>query len=402
VAAWPEAAPRGSVSRFCREHEVSRSWFYEVRARLKAAGVDGLRRKASPVRSPAAVAVEVEEIAVRLRKELAEDGLDHGPISVRDNMVALGIAAPSRATLARIFTRRGLVVAQPQKRPRSSWRRFEAAQVHQRWQMDAFAWPLAGGEPAVVFQPLDDRSRIVASFAASGETSQAAVAAFEAMVNDFQPPQELLTDNGTALNQSRRGQLTELTRRAHALGVRTSTGRPGHPQTQGKDERVHATTQKWLAARTRATTLAELQTQLDAFDGYYNFRRGHQALGVDPTTGRLRTPAQILAAGPTAEPPLPPQPEPQVTTTPRHQIESRTALVRAGGKVNVAHKIIQVGAEQIGQTLHVVINGPTLLVLDQQGELLRAVHLSANVRYYGNGKPRGGRRTPRARPSPLP
>jgi hypothetical protein len=45
VAAWPSAAPRGAVTRFCREYQVSRSWFYQVRARVAAEGVDGLKRR---------------------------------------------------------------------------------------------------------------------------------------------------------------------------------------------------------------------------------------------------------------------------------------------------------------------------------------------------------------------
>jgi hypothetical protein len=121
IAAWPVDAPRGAVSRFCREYEVSRSWFYQVRARVAVEGVElGLqRRRRSPDRSPLAIPIEIEEIAVRLRNELAEDGCDHGPITVRDRLLKLGITAPSQSTLSRIFTRRGMVVPEPRKRPRS-------------------------------------------------------------------------------------------------------------------------------------------------------------------------------------------------------------------------------------------------------------------------------------------
>jgi putative transposase len=399
VAAWPPDAPRGAVSRFCREHDVSRSWFYEVRARVAAEGVDGLQRRPRP-RPATAVPAEVEDIAVRVRKELADAGLDNGPVSVRDKMLQLGVAAPSRATLARLLARRGMVVAQPQKRPRSSWRRFEAAQVHHRWQLDSFAWPLAGGEAAVVFQMLDDRSRaLVASRAASGETSEDAVAVFTTAVADFQVPCELLTDNGTALNPWRRGVLGQLAAHAQQLGVRTITGRVRHPQTQGKDERVHATTQKWLRAQVRAATLAELQDQLDRFDSIYNFRRGHQALGLDPSTGWLRTPAQALADGPLAEPPQPPSPEPPPSAVAGPgPLRARRARVSDKGKIAVAGKHIQVGAERIGQTLPVVVDGSTVTVFDEHGQLIATVHTVPGVHYYGNGKPRG--RRPKTRRDP--
>lgn len=398
VAAWPADAPRGAVSRFCREHRVSRSWFYEVRARVAAEGLDGLQRRPRP-RPTTTVPLEVEDIAVRIRKELAGDGLDNGPISVRDKMLQLGIAAPSRATLARLLARRGMVVPQPQKRPRSSWRRFEAAQVHLRWQLDSFAWPLAGGEAAAVFQMLDDRSRaMLASRAAPAETSADAVAVFDTAVADFQVPCELLTDNGTALNPWRRGVLGQLAAHAQQLGVRTITGRVRHPQTQGKDERVHATTQKWLRAQPRATTLAELQHQLDRFDGIYNFQRGHQSLGLDPATGWLRTPAQALAAGPFAEPPTPAPQAPHVAG--QHQLRPRRAKVTDKGKITVAGKHVQVGAERAGQDLPVVVDGSTITVFDEHGQLIRTVQTLPGVRYYGNGKPRGRRPTPKTTPSP--
>jgi putative transposase len=129
-------------------------------------------------------------------------------------------------------------------------------------------------------------------------------------VADFQVPQRLLTDNGTALNPWRRGVVSRLVSHVTRLGVKPITGRPGHPQTQGKDERVHATLLRWLRVRARAATLAELQAQLDTFDAYYNFQRGHQALGIDPVTGWLRTPAQALTEDPAAVPPSPPKPKP--------------------------------------------------------------------------------------------
>ena len=397
VATWPADATRGAVTRFCREYEVSRSWFYQVRARVAAEGIDGLqRRPRSPGRSRLAVPLEIEEIAVRLRKELAEDGCDHGPITVRDRLLKLGIAAPSVATLARIFTRRGMVVPQPQKRPRSSYRKFEAALVHELWQLDAFEWPLLDGSPAVVFQLEDDHSRCsVASRAATGETSQDAIAVFDAGVAAYQVPCRLLTDNHASLNPTRRGVVGQLVSHVEKLGVKPITGRPRHPQTQGKDERLHATTVKWLQARPRAATLAELQAQLDEFDHYYNHVRGHQALARD-SAGLLRTPAQAVAEDPVATPPTPPDPEPKPVVRRRPPpLASRSVVVDGKGKVNVAYKKIQVGGQRRGQTVRVIINGSVITILDATGQLIRTVTITADTLYYGNGQPRGGRPRPR-------
>src|SRR6478735_3767498 len=86
IIAWPKNAPRGAVSRFCRENEVSRSRFYEIRARAEAEPVlSALQPRAVQrgARHSQAIDIELEELAVRIRKELAQDGWDHGPVTVR-------------------------------------------------------------------------------------------------------------------------------------------------------------------------------------------------------------------------------------------------------------------------------------------------------------------------------
>jgi putative transposase len=179
------------------------------------------------------------------------------------------------------------------------------------------------------------------------------------------------------------------------LGVKPITGRPRHPQTQGKDERLHATTLKWLQARPRAATLAQLQAQLDEFDHYYNQVRGHQGLARD-SAGLLRTPAQAVAEDPAATPPPPPDPEPKPVVRRRPPpLASRSAVVDGKGKVNVAYKKIQVGGQRRGQTVRVIINGSVITILDAAGQLIRTVTITADTLYYGNGQPRGRRPNPK-------
>ena len=155
IVTWSDDAPRGAVKRFCEEHGVSRSQFYEIRARARAEGPVAAmlpRPRPAPARHRQAVPVEVEELAVTIRKELINEGWDGGPVTVRHKLLDLGIAAPAASTLARIFTRRGMVIAQPQKRPKTRWRRFEAATVHECWQLDGFGWLLLDGTPFTILQ----------------------------------------------------------------------------------------------------------------------------------------------------------------------------------------------------------------------------------------------------------
>ncbi|MGH8879573.1 MAG: integrase core domain-containing protein [Stackebrandtia sp.] len=402
VAVWPEDAPRGAVTAFCGQYRVSQSWFYEVRGRVRAEGAGAalLPRSTAPRTSPAAIVSDLADLAVKIRRELADDGADCGPISVRHRMLQMGLAAPSRASLARIFAARGEVIPQPQKRPRSSYRRFCFALVHECWQLDGTEWALSDGTVVVIMQLLDDHSRyLFGSVADHGETVTAAIAIMRDAVAAHRPPQLLLSDNGTALNPSRRGWTGRLGTWLAGFGVRQICSRPYHPQTCGKNERIHQTLQKWLSARPLAATLDELNDQLAAFDRWYNHHRPHQALN-------MRTPADVLATDRHADTPTPPDPVPAS----RHQTPPRLQVTRIkvgdNGSARVKNYAIHLGREHAArQVLVVVAPGPVpgthhLDIADPGGTLIRSLNTTAGTRYYGNGRPPGGRLRPRHQPTP--
>lgn len=79
------------------------------------------------------------------------------------------------------------------------------------WQLDATEYVLTGGRKCVILQLEDDHSRYaVASHVAWGETSEAAITVFDKAVARHGVPQRLLSDNGAALNPTRRGYLGQL------------------------------------------------------------------------------------------------------------------------------------------------------------------------------------------------
>ena len=71
---------------------------------------------------------------------------------------------------------------------------------------------------------------------------------------------------------------------------------PNHPTTCGKVERFHQTLKRWLISQPRATTITELQTQIDAFVDEYNHHRPHCSMP------QRATPATIYTARPKATP----------------------------------------------------------------------------------------------------
>lgn len=239
--------------------------------------------------------------AIQVRAALESSGLDHGPISVHDKMHAMGLAVvPSTAALSRIFREAGVARHEPRKKPRSAWRRFVYPAPNACWQLDATEYVLTGGRKCVIFQLIDDHSRYaVASHVAWSETAAAAIVVFDKAVAANGVPQRLLSDNGAALNPSRRGQLGQLVERVSWLGVEAITGKPYKPTTQGKNERFHQTLFRYLDKQPLAASLDELQAQVDAFDQIHNTERPHQGL-----PGRV-TPATAWEATPKADAPRP-------------------------------------------------------------------------------------------------
>ncbi len=382
------------MTTFCAEHGISRKTFYAIRTRVKedgpAAALEPRSRR--PHQSPNKLGEDVKQQALDVRAALERSGLDHGPISVHEKLKSLGMPAPSEASLARIFREKGVARFEPKKKPRAAYRRFVYPAPNACWQLDATEYVLSGGRRCVIFQLEDDHSRVeVASHVAAGETSEAALTVMAKGIAARGVPQRLLTDNGSALNPTRRGWEGELVAYATSLGVEAITGRPYRPTTQGKNERLHQTLFRWLDKQPIADTIPELQAQVDAFDLIYNTQRPHQAL-----PGRM-TPQRAWDATPVAEPPRPapdrPAPArpapPAPTSSIRHGAhgdEQRT--VHASGYVKLLGVRFKLGAAHAGDTVHVTWDPQHVLFFDTHGTLLIAHRWpKPGATYVGNGRP---------------
>jgi putative transposase len=392
VCQWPDDAPRGAVTTFCFEHGISRKTFYAIRTRAKqegqAAALEPKSRR--PHTSPTKITDDVKDQALGVRAALESSGLDHGPISVHDKMLALGMSpVPSVASLARIFREKGVARAEPKKRPRASWRRFVYPAPNACWQLDATEYVLTGGRKCVIFQLIDDHSRYaVASHVAWGETADAAVTVFDKAVAAHGVPQRLLSDNGVALNPTRRGVLGRLVLRAKELGTEPITGKPYKPTTQGKNERFHQTLFRWLDKQPLADSLAELQAQVDAFDHIYNTQRPHQGL-----PGRV-TPLTAWQATAKAEPP---RPAPQLfTPTPRPKpapiptdlpADTQVRQLTCNGTLTLNKVSYKVAGRRRYEHVLVITDGDNIIIADLQGEILiEHTRAAPGVRYVGNGR----------------
>jgi transposase InsO family protein len=376
-----------NVAEFCRREGVSRQTFYKYRRRFRDGGIGGLQEHSRrPLTSPGQTSAEVEDIVVRRRKQLIEQGRDHGAQSIVWSLQREGVAVPSVSTVWRILTRRGLIIAQPRKRPKSATKRFVFSRPNQCWQSDWTGWALADDSPAGIAGSLDDHSRYVPALRACAGDADAGLV-WETMMAGIAEcgiPSMSLSDNGIVYTGRFHAHESAFEINLRALGVHTINSAPFHPQTCGKIERFWQTLKKWLAARPPAATIDELNALLEEFREFYNHRRPHRAL-------RGATPAEAFNATVKARPADRPLPAPVVVT--HHTVGEES------GYVFVAPYRVNVGLRWAGHECDVIRDGEHITILSGN-RLVRTFTADPTRNYQPGDKNTRTYRTREPKPAP--
>ncbi len=376
------ASQEVNVSEFCRRHGISRQTFYVWKRRYETGGLEGLQpRSRAPRSSPGRISLSLEEAIVALRKTLEEEGEYAGPATIQWRLGRDGHRpVPSEATIWRVLVRRGFVVPEPRKRPKSSYRRFEASAPNELWQADCTDWVIATGQVKII-SFLDDHSRVALRVKAIAEaTTDATWEAFCEATENWGVPLGQLTDNGLNFSGRLHGFEVRFEIELRAIGVVPKTSRPYHPQTCGKVERFQQTLKKWLRRQPLAATLDDLQAQLDTFIAYYNHHRPHRGIGRATPAGRWAATPPAINLGIALPSPT------QVVTVP----------VSANGTVDAAGYRINIGRQWTGQTARVHHDGTHAAVFIDH-KLVRALTIDHSRHYQPSGNP-----TNRPRPKPKP
>ena len=332
-----------NVTDLCRRHRVSTWFFWDLRRRA-ARGEEVLGpRSRAPRSSPGRTPIEIEDQIVAARNGLTGDGFDAGAASIWSALIEAGVTPPNESTIHRVLVRHQLVIAQPNKRPRSSFKRFAAERANEWWQIDDTSWHLADGTDVKIIDVIDDASRVCpATVGVAPMTGTAAFAAITDGAAEFGLPARILSDNAKVFRNV-------LANAVEPLGIGMIHSRPYHPQTCGKVERFHQTVKLFLHAQPPAATLAELNTSLELFRHRYNHSRPHRSLD-------RRHPIDVWNQLPKAVP----EHLPADTTTSVHYSRCHN------GKINAGPYLISIGNRHdsniattiiTGTTAHIFING---------------------------------------------
>jgi transposase InsO family protein len=185
-----------SKAETARRYQVSWRWVHTLVTRYQSCGWDAVEaRSRRPHSNSRAVNDALRERICTLRCELQAAGMDHGPVSIAARLERDGLRPPALSTIRRILTAAGLITAQPKKRPKSSYRRFQADQPNECWQSDFTHWQQADGTGVEIINWLDDHSRyLLASRAYRRVTGNDVITTFLAAASVHGLPQSTLTD----------------------------------------------------------------------------------------------------------------------------------------------------------------------------------------------------------------
>ena len=271
-----------SVAELCRRFGVSRKTGYKWLGRAE----DLREHSRRPQRSPSRTDARMQEQVVQLRQRHPA----WGGRKIARRLHDLGFCqVPHPSTVTHILRRHGLIGVRAAGEG-GRYQRFEHALPNALWQMDFkgdFALDQGRCYPLTV---IDDHARYnLVLHACSGQSRQQVQPVLLNAFRRYGLPERINTDNGQPWGSpSAAHGLSQLSVWCIRLGIRVSFSAPGHPQTNGKDERFHRTLKAEVLAGRAFHDVTQAQAAFDAWRPIYNYERPHDALGLAVPASRYQ------------------------------------------------------------------------------------------------------------------
>lgn len=266
-----------NLRELCRRYGITPRTGYKWLQRYRDGGVSGLvNRSRRPQHSPRKTGKEKEAKILEERKRHPVWGSRKIKASLeRQGDTGLPVASTIHAIL-----KRNEQIDPAESHKHRAFQRFEMAEANQLWQMD-FKGYFGLGDNHICYPltVLDDYSRFLLGLQACvNETSETVKAQLQNIFRHYGLPERMLMDNGSPWGDDRDTPYTALGAWLLRLGIHITHGRPYHPQTQGKDERLHRTLKAELLSLQYFRNLEDCQLGFDAWRTLYNYERPHEAL----------------------------------------------------------------------------------------------------------------------------
>ena len=277
-----------SVSQLCRMYGISRVTGHEVLRRWRQGGEAGLeQRSRAPVRHPHQTPAEIEQRVLGARREHPLWGPRKLKVVLERHHPELVI--PAASTIGQMLEREGLTHARKKRRRVEPYTQpfAPACAPNDEWAGDFKGWFRTGDGTRI--DPLtisDTASRYLLRCQAVEKTDTARVQAiFEAAFREYGMPRSMRTDNGPPFASCSIAGLSRLSVWWIKLGIRPQRILAGHPEQNGRHERMHRTLEEHTAVSPQYEPRAQ-QRAFDQFREEYNQVRPHEALN-------MHTPASV-------------------------------------------------------------------------------------------------------------
>jgi transposase InsO family protein len=272
------------VAQAARHFGISRKTAYKWLVRFDAQQSLGDRSR-KPQHSPTRTADALEAAVLAVR-----DQFGWGPRKIHAYLTNNQQPTPPIRTIADILRRHQRVQPPAASQP-TDCQRFERGTPNELWQLDFKGWIEIERQKVSPLTILDDHSRFLLALRPCTDlTMRTAWNALWDTFGAYGLPEAVLCDNafGAPSCPDSRG-VSWFESRLLRLGIRPIHGRPYHPQTQGKVERLHGTLVREVYPRLDTRSLVAFTTGLDQWrQSVYNSLRPHEALGDQTPVTRWR------------------------------------------------------------------------------------------------------------------
>ena len=322
----------------CREFGISRKTGYKIFNRYKADGAGAFSdRSHRPVRYANQLPPQIESLIVRLKREKPH----WGARKLRELLVRRlpgDVRVPAKSTIHAVLDRHDLVATGRRRRQRANGTALSlGAHPNDLWCVDYKGeFKLGDGRYCFPLTVTDHASRfLLLCEAKESVKAELALPAFERLFREKGLPSAIRSDNGVPF-ASPNGlfQLSKLAVWWLRLGIEIERIKPGHPQQNGRHERMHRTL-KAEATRPAGMNFLQQQARFDDFVAEFNTERPHEAID-------MKLPAELYQPSPRIYDGLP------EIDYPMHD---RDILVTVCGRICMHRKKINISTALSGQKL---------------------------------------------------
>ena len=272
------------MSYLCSEFNISRKTGYKLRNRYEKEGLVGLYEKSrAPRRRANLISPILEKVILKIKKEK----LHWGAGKIREIFIRRHseVYPPSKSTFHAIFERHGLVKKRKRrgngfkatgtwlstpKEPNDLWCADFKGEFHLSGSSRKYCYPLTISDSVSHY--------LISCEALESIKSETSFPVFERAFKEYGLPKVIRTDNGVPFSSP--GGLFGLSSLSVywlRLGIKIERIRPGHPEENGRHERMHRTMKK-ETTKPAGVNFLQQQERFDNFIEEYNKERPHEAL----------------------------------------------------------------------------------------------------------------------------